>query len=108
MFPKGGMGGLMKQAQKMQEKMQKIQEELETIEVEGTSGGSMVTIRATAKQKILSVKIDPEAIDPEDVEMLEDLVVAAINQALTKATEITEQKMAAVTGGLAGMKLPGM
>lgn len=105
MFQKGGMSGLMKQAQKMQEKIQEIQKDLESVVVEGSAGGGMVTVKATAKQKILSVKIDQEVIDPEDPEMLEDLITAAMNQALTNANETAERKLSEVTGGL---KMPGM
>ncbi|MBZ0265909.1 YbaB/EbfC family nucleoid-associated protein [bacterium] len=105
---KGGMGGLMKQVQKMQRDMAKAQEELADIEVEASSGGGMVNVRANAKGEILSIKIDPEAVDPEDVEMFEDLVLAAVNEALRKSSDVAGEHMNKVTGGMAGMLPPGM
>jgi nucleoid-associated protein EbfC len=106
MFPKSGMGGLMKQAQKMQKDMQKAQEELVFIEVEGTSGGGMVTVKANAKLQILSIKIEEDVLK-DDSEMVEDLVLAAVNQALTKAQDAASEKMAGITGGLGNMGIPG-
>ena len=105
---KGGVGNMMKQVQQMQAKMEAIQAELEQTEVEGTSGGGMVKVVANGKQDIVSVTIDPEVVDPEDVEMLQDLILAAINQARTKAQELQTEKMASLTGGLniPGMNLP--
>ncbi len=114
MFNKGNMGGLLRQAQKMQEDLQKIQANLASLRVEGTAGGNMVTVSANAAQEILQVKINPEVVDPEDVEMLEDLVLAAVNQALQNGRAKAEEEMAKVTGGmdpgsmLGGLKLPGM
>ena len=105
MFNKGNMGGLLRQAQKMQEDLQKMQANLANLRVEGTAGGNMVTVTANAAQEILQVKINPEVVDPEDVEMLEDLVLAAVNEALKKAKEVMEQEMGQVTGG---MRIPGM
>lgn len=110
---KMGMGDILKQAQKMQEKMQKIQEELGDLEVEGSAGGGMVTVTANGRQEIVGVKIDKEVVDPEDVEMLEDLVVAAVNQALEKAQELASQEMGKAAGGMLGnlppgFKMPGM
>lgn len=110
---KMGMGDILKQAQKMQEKMQKIQDELGDLEVEGSAGGGMVTVTANGKQEVVGVKIDKEVVDPEDIEMLEDLVVAAVNQALEKAQELAGQEMGKVAGGMLGnlppgFKLPGM
>jgi len=101
----GNMGKLMKQAQEMQAKMARVQEELEAREVEGTSGGGMVTVRMNGKQEVLGIKIKPEAVDPDDVEMLEDLVLAAIREARNHAEELMQTEMAKVTGG---MNLPGM
>lgn len=108
-----GMNGLMKQAQKFQEDMAKAQAELEQMEVEGSAGGGVVTVKASGKQEIIEVKIDPDVVDPEDTEMLEDLVVAAVNQALNNAKEIADEKMSSLTGGLMsglpkGFKLPGL
>ncbi len=107
---KFGMGDILKQAQKMQEKMQQTQDELASIIVEGSSGGGMVTVTANGKQEIIGIKIDKEVVDPEDVEMLEDLVLAAVNQALGKASETANQEMGKITGGMMppGFKMPGM
>ncbi|MCH7679585.1 YbaB/EbfC family nucleoid-associated protein [candidate division KSB1 bacterium] len=107
-----GMGDIMKQAQKMQEKMQKIQEELADLQVEASSGGGMVTVVANGKQQIMEVRIDKQVVDPEDVEMLEDLVVAAVNQAMEKAQELANEEMGKVAGGMlgnmpGGFKIPG-
>jgi len=100
------MGDIMKQAQKMQEKMQKIQDELADLQVEASSGGGMVTVVANGKQEILEVRIDKQVVDPEDVEMLEDLVVAAVNQAMEKAQELANDEMGKAAGGMLG-NLPG-
>ena len=94
----GGMGNmqqLMKQAQKMQQDMLAAQEELANTEVVGTSGGSMVEVTMTCDKKLVGISIKPEAVDPDDVEMLEDLVVAAVNDALSQADVIKEEKMGA-------------
>jgi len=105
---KAAMGGLLKQAQKMQRDMEKAQENLANIKVEGSAGGGMVTVTTTAAQEILEVKIDPEVVDKEDVEMLEDLVLAAVNQAVSNAKAKAEEEMGKVTGGMMpNMKLPG-
>jgi len=103
-MPKG-FGDMMKQVQKMQAKMEEVQKELENKRVEGTSGGGMVKVVANGKQEILEIKIDPEVVNKEDVEMLEDLVLAAVNQAREKSVEIQNDEMAKLTGGL---KIPGM
>ena len=104
-----GMGAMMKQAQKLQAKLARVQEELGAKEVEATSGGGMVTVRASGHQDILSVKINPEVVDPEDVEMLEDLVLAAVQQARQKAADMAEAEMEKATAGLIppGMNMPG-
>lgn len=109
---KMGMGDIMKQAQRMQEKMQKIQDELADLQVEASSGGGMVTVVANGKQEIMEVRIDKQVVDPEDVEMLEDLVVAAVNQAMEKAQELANEEMGKAAGGMlgnlpGGLKLPG-
>ena len=104
MLPKGGMSGMLKQAQKMQEKMVKAQEELSSLKVEGQSGGGMVTVVANGKKELLSVIIESEILK-EDVEMVEDLFLSAANQALNNATEAAERKMNSITGG---MKIPGL
>jgi DNA-binding YbaB/EbfC family protein len=100
-----GMGNLQRMAQQMQQEMVRIQGELEATIVDGSAGGGVVTATVTGKQEVVSVTIDPSAVDPEDVEMLQDMVVAAINDALRSSRELAEQKMSAVTGGL---RLPGM
>ncbi len=102
---KGGLGDMMKQVQQMQAKMAEMQAELETAEVEGTSGGGMVKVVANGKNEIQSITIDPEVVDKEDVEMLQDLIVAAINQAHEKSSEMQQSRMSAITGG---MNIPGM
>ncbi len=104
-----GMGAMMRQAQKLQAKLARVQEELGAKEVEATSGGGMVTVRASGHQDILSIKIDPEVVDPEDVEMLEDLVLAAVQQARQKAGDMAEAEMQKATAGLIppGMNMPG-
>jgi DNA-binding YbaB/EbfC family protein len=97
-----GMANLQRMAMQMQQDMARIQAELAETEVRGTSGGGVVEAVVTGKQELRSVTIDPAAVDPDDVEMLQDLVVAAVNDALESSRQIAEQKMAAVTGGLAG------
>ena len=105
-FPGGGnMNSMIKQAQKMQEQMMKAQQEIEETEVEASSGGGMVTVKATGKKEILEINIKPEAVDPDDVEMLQDLVMVAVNDALSKADALTQEKMGALTGGLS---IPGL
>ncbi len=103
-MPKG-FGDMMKQVQKMQAKMEEVQKELENKRVEGSSGGGMVKVTANGKQEILEIKIDPEVVNKEDVEMLEDLILAAVNQAREKSVEVQNEEMAKLTGGL---KIPGM
>ncbi len=100
-----GMGNLQRMAQQMQQEMLRVQRELESATVDGTSGGGVVKAVVTGKQELVSLSIDPSAVDPGDVEMLQDLVVAAVNEALRAARDLAESKMAAVTGGL---RLPGM
>ena len=102
-----GFGNMMKQLKKVQEKMNKIQEELAERTVEGSAGGSMVTAVVNGKQELLSLKIEKEVVDPEDVEMLQDLIVAAVNQAVKKSQEMMNEEMSKITGGL-GLNLPGM
>lgn len=105
----GGFGGggsqmqnLMKQAQKMQQEMQKAQEELEEAEVVGTSGSGMVSVTCNGKKEISAISIKPEAVDPDDIEMLEDLIVAAINDAYSKADDLSEEKLGKF-GGMGGL-----
>jgi nucleoid-associated protein EbfC len=104
---KSGMGGLLKQAQKMQKEIERIQSELANIRIEGVAGGGMVTAVANGAQELLEIKIDPEVVEPKDVEMLEDLVLAAVNQALENAKARAEVEMGAATGGMMP-NLPGL
>ncbi len=100
-----GMGNMMKQAQKLQAKMLKMQEELADKTVETTAGGGMITVTANGRQQIVSIRIDKEVVDPDDVEMLQDLVLAAVNDALAKAQDMVAAEMGKLTGG---MNIPGM
>jgi DNA-binding YbaB/EbfC family protein len=100
-----GMANLQRMAQQMQQEMLRVQGELEATTVDGSAGGGVVSATVTGKQELLRVTIDPSAVDPQDVEMLQDLVVAAVNDALRASRELAEEKMAGVTGGL---KIPGM
>ena len=95
-----GLGDLMKKAQQMKASMEKIQEELATKEVEAGAGGGMVSVTVTGAQEITGIVIDPSVIDPDDKEMLQDLVQAAVNEALRKSREMMAEEMAKVTGGL--------
>lgn len=101
----GNMNNMMKQVQKMQKDMEKLQAELEEREVEATAGGGAITVVANGKKNILSIKIDPEVVDEDDVEMLQDLVMAAVNEAIRKADEMVSNEMGKVTGG---MNIPGL
>ena len=100
-----GFGNIVKQAQQMQQKMTRMQEELETRQFEASAGGGMVTALVNGKQRLLSLKIEKGAVDPEDVEMLQDLVIAAVNEAIVKSQEVSKAEMAKVTGGF---NLPGL
>jgi DNA-binding YbaB/EbfC family protein len=100
-----GMANLQRMAQQMQQEMLRIQTELETLTVDGSAGGGVLKAVVTGKQELVSVTIDPSAVDPSDVDMLQDLIVAAVNDALRSSRSVAEEKMAAVTGGL---RLPGM
>ena len=102
---KGNMNALMKQVQQMQNRIAKIQEKLANETVEGQAGGGMITAVVNGKHELLSIKIEPEAVDPEDVEMLQDLVVAAINTAMKNMQNRINDEMAKATGG---MKIPGL
>ena len=99
------MNNLMKQAQQMQKRMLDIQEELATRTVEATVGGGMVTAIVNGQQELMSLTISPEVVDPDDIEMLEDLIVAAVNEARHQAQELMTQEMTKLTGGV---KIPGM
>ena len=104
---KGGMGGnmqnLMKQAQKMQEQLQETEKLLDDWEIVGTSGGNTAVVYMNAKKKIDGIELDPKVVDPEDVEMLEDLIVAATNEAMRQAEEAAASVMSKLTGGLGGL-----
>ncbi len=100
-----GMGNMMKQAQQLQAKMMKLQEELAEKTVESSSGGGMVKVTANGRQQILSIQLEKEVVDPDDVEMLQDLVLAAVNDALAKAQEMVSSEMSKLTGGL---NIPGL
>jgi DNA-binding YbaB/EbfC family protein len=102
---RGGMNELLRQAQVMQNKIAKLQEELATRTVTANSGGGMVTVTANGKQEIVSIKIEKQVIDPNEAEMLEDLVVAAVNSAVKASQDMVNQEMSKVTGG---MGIPGM
>ena len=102
------MSSLLKQAQKMQEDMQKSQDQLEKEVIEGSAGGGMVKVKLSGKKKLLSIKIDPTILDPDDVEELEDLVLAAVNQAIDEADKLSGDEMSKVVPKLPeGFKIPG-
>jgi len=100
-----GLNGIIKQAQKMKVRMDELKRELGEKRVETSTGGGMVTVVANGTQEILEIKIEPEVVDPNDVEMLEDLIVAAVNQALKKSQDLAAEEMAKLTGGL---NIPGL
>lgn len=101
----GNMNNMMKQMQKMQKKMEEMQEELEGQEVEASAGGGAVTAIVNGKKELLNIKLDESVVDPEDIEMLQDLIVAAVSEAVRKAEEQSEAEMKKLTGG---MNIPGM
>ena len=105
----GGFGGganmqqLMRQAQKMQQQMQEAQEKLEAQEYEAASGGGMVSVKVSGKHELTGITIDPQVVDPDDIEMLQDLIMAAVNEALRKADESKEAAMSRIAPGMGGM-----
>ncbi|WP_026893642.1 YbaB/EbfC family nucleoid-associated protein [Clostridiisalibacter paucivorans] len=101
----GNMGNMMKQVQQMQKKMAKVQGEIEEREVEASAGGGAVTVKANGKKEILDIVIEQDVVDPDDVEMLQDLILAATNEALRKAEEMMTTEMQKITGGL---NIPGL
>ena len=111
-MPQPNMNQMMKQVQQMQAEMVKAQEEAQKQEVEASAGGGMVTVRVNGALEVLEIRIDPDAVDPDDVEMLQDMVQAATNEALRSAQEMVSSRMAQVTGGLesalGGLGLPGI
>lgn len=100
-----GLGNIMKQAQMMQQKMARLQEELAQRTVEASAGGGMVTAVANGKQQLVSLKIEKDVVDPQDIDMLQDLVLAAANEALKKSQDMMQEEMGKITGGL---NIPGM
>ena len=96
----GNMGNMMKQVQKMQKQMVKMQEELQEKVIEATSGGGMVRVEVNGKKEMVSLTINPEAVDPDDVDMLQDMILAAVNEGLRKIDELTASEMKKVTGGM--------
>lgn len=100
-----GLGNIMKQAQQMQQKMARMQEELQSREVEASAGGGMVTATVNGAQQLVSLKVEPSVVDPEDVEMLQDLVQAAVNEAIKKSQAMAQEEMSKITGG---MNIPGL
>lgn len=100
-----GFGNLMKEAQRLQQQMAELQEQIAQKKVQATAGGGMVTVEANGKQELLAIKIDPEVVSKDDVPMLEDLVLAACNEALRKSRELVQQELGKLTGGL---KIPGL
>lgn len=101
----GSMANMLKQAQQMQEKMRQVQDELKTKVVEGSAGGGMVRAKVNGQQQVVSIKIEKEIVDPEDIQMLEDLVLAAVSQGLEKAKELAREELMKLTGGL---NIPGL
>ena len=98
----GNMNNLMKQAQRMQRQMEEAQKQMEEMEMTATAGGGAVEVTVSGKKEVLKVKLAEEVVDPEDIEMLEDLIVAATNEALRKVEEASQQSMSKITGGLGG------
>lgn len=102
-FGGGNMNNLMKQAQKLQKQMEDMQKEMETKEFVASVGGGAVVVKANGKKEIISINIKPEVVDPDDVEMIEDLILSAVNEVLRKAEEETASKMGKLTGGMGGL-----
>lgn len=105
MLGRGGMGNIMKQAQMMQKRMAQLQQELEERRIEASSGGGMVKAVVSGKQQLVALTIDPKAVDPDDVEMLQDLVLAAVSEALKQSQQLAQEEMGKITGG---MNIPGL
>ena len=103
--PGGGMNQMLKQAKKMQQQMEQMQEEIYAREIESSAGGGAVKVKVNGRQEVLEVQIKPEVVDPEDVEMLQDLILTAVNDALKQAQDMMTNEMGKLTGGL---KLPGL
>lgn len=101
----GNMNNMLKQAQKMQQKMEDMQQELEQRVIEASAGGGAVTVEITGKKEVKSIKLSPDAVDPDDIEMLEDMIMAAVNEGLSKAEAMMTNEMGKITGG---MNIPGL
>ena len=101
----GNMNQMLKQAQKMQQEMMRAQQELEEREIEATSGGGAVTVKISGKKELTDITISPEVVDPDDIDMLQDLIIAAVNEAMRKADEESSREMSKLTGGL---NIPGL
>ncbi|MGM0559175.1 MAG: YbaB/EbfC family nucleoid-associated protein [Myxococcota bacterium] len=102
---KGGMNNIVRQAQQMQKKISKIQEEIGEKKIEASTGGGVVTAVVTGNQELVEIKIDPEVVDPDDVEMLQEMIIGAVNQAMKLADEMMNEEIEKVTGG---MNIPGL
>jgi DNA-binding YbaB/EbfC family protein len=107
-MPQPNMQQMLKQVQKMQQDMMEAQESLKDETVEASAGGGMVTVEVTGDLRVKSVKIDPQAVDPDDVELLQDMVLAAVNEAMRAAQELASAKLGGIAGGLGGLGLPGL
>jgi nucleoid-associated protein EbfC len=107
-MPQPNMQQMLKQVQKMQQDMMAAQESLKDEVVEASAGGGMVTVEVTGDLRVKSIKIDPQAVDPEDVELLQDMVLAAVTEAMRAAQELASSKLGGITGGLGGLGLPGL
>ncbi len=106
-MPQPNMQQMLKQVQKMQEEMMAAQESLKDEVVDASAGGGTVTVQVTGDLRVKSIKIDPEAVDPDDVELLQDMVLAAVNEAMRSAQELASSKLGGIAGGLGGLGLPG-
>ncbi len=107
-MPQPNMNQMLKQVQKMQQEMMAAQESLKDEVVEASAGGGMVSVQATGDLNIKAIRIDPEAVDPDDVELLQDMVLAAVNEAIRSAQELASAKLGGIAGGLGGLGLPGL
>lgn len=101
------MQQIIRQAQKMQKKMEEAQEEASLLELEASAGGGMVTVKVNGKQELLSIAIEKDVVNPDDIEMLQDLIVAAVNEGMKKAQAAMQEKLSSITGGL-GLNMPGL
>lgn len=101
----GNLNNMLKQAQKMQQDMMKAQQEIAENEIEASAGGGAVTVKVSGKKELLSIKISPDAVDTEDIEMLEDLIIAAVNEGMRKADEVSSEQLSKLTGGI---NIPGL